>query len=257
MRLRRYLLRIFDWFLGECSDASRAREATLRKGSDAPPFVHIRRPQSGQLFLIYAGLDANMLSENAYKQLLLLDFLRTTGLVNRNITWIRDPYLDDYRQGFGPEIPDRDSLYEWHRQHLASLPHVREVYTIGYSSGAYGALLFGHRLQVKQVWAFSPRTSCPTHEQDAVSRRELRDHLQDDNGVTRYDIWYDRLNRFDKSFSENLRECPGVTVHAHHGFGGTHLLLAHMVETGEFQTLLPPDVAPVSPTAMHASDETG
>lgn len=254
MRIRRYVLRLLDWFLGECPDASKAREKALRKANDGPPFVHIRRPQSGQLFLIYAGLDANMFSEKAYNNLVLFDFLRTTGLGSRNITWIRDPYLENYQRGFGPEIPDLDRLTEWHRQHLASLPHVREVYTLGYSSGAYGALLFGHRLGVNHVWAFSPRTSCPTHEQDYASRLELRDGLQNDNGVTKYDIWYDRQNRFDKTFAEEFRDCPGVMIHVHPGFGGTHLLLAHMVESGELQTLLPPDVPPaVTPMAAAPS----
>lgn len=239
--LRNLIFRLLDRYISSERNCRKFREKQLRETAGSVPFVHLPRPKSGQLFLIYSGMDANYLPKSMYVNLGLFRFLQATGLGSRNVTWIRDPFLDNYKQGFGPEIPNLESLTEWHRQHLAAMPHVREVYAIGYSSGAYGALLFGHLLGATKVWAFSPRTSSPTREEDDEARKELRDRLLTYNGVTKYEIWYDRKNRADQRFADLLHECEGVTNHPHPGFGGTHFLLNQMVHRGEFQALLPDD----------------
>jgi hypothetical protein len=214
------------------------REQQLRERVQGPPFVHLSRPQSSQLFLFYSGMDAYY-SGQQICSMGLLKFLQVSGLGSRNLTWIRDPFFNNYAGGFGPDVPDLASLENWHRQHLAGLPHVREIYTIGYSSGAYGALLFGHLLGAKKAWAFSPRTA--DWETDVQAKAALRERLRQSNGVTQYDVWHAHRNRLDREFADQIRDCPGVTVHAHPKYGATHFLLDRMILSGEFQSLLPTD----------------
>lgn len=216
------------------------REQQLQNVGNGPPFVHLSRPKSGQLFLIYGGMDAYR-HGGSICSMGLLKFLQVTGLSSRNLTWIRDPHFNNYAQGFNAEIPDLASLEHWHRQHVASLPHVREIYTLGYSSGSYGALLFGHLLRAKTVWAFSPRTAVTDRAADIAAQQALHDRLVEDNHVTDYQLWYARRNRQDRNFAEVLRDCPGVRLREHTGHGATHFLLDRMILHGEFQTLLPPD----------------
>ncbi len=210
----------------------------MRNRVDGPPFVHLTRPRSAQLFLIYGGMDAYV-DGASICSMGLLKFMQVSGLSGRNLTWIRDPNFNNFAGGFSPEVPDLASLEEWHRQHVASLPHVREVYTLGYSSGAYPALWFGHRLHANKVWAFSPRTA--DWSTDAVAKSALRERLLTTNGQTAYEIWYALKNRLDRKFAETISDCPGVNVHAHSAYGSTHFLLDRMIESGEFQALLPPD----------------
>ncbi len=216
----------------------RFREIQMRDRGDGPPFVHLHRPQSSQLVLIYGGMDAYY-KGGAICSMGLIKFMQISGLGSRNLTWIRDPYFNNYMQGFGPEIPDLPSLEEWHLQHRASMPHVREVYTLGISSGAFGALYFGHLLGATKSWAFSPRTA--NWDTDAEVKAALRERLQESNGVTAYDVWYAHKNRLDKDFADAIRDCPGVTAHAHTKYGATHFLIDRMILTGEFQAMLPPD----------------
>lgn len=226
------------------------RKLQMRHRGEGPPFVHLSRPQSAQLFLFYSGMDAYA-EGHQICSLGLLKFLQVTGLASRNLTWIRDPYFNNYAGGFGPEIPDLPSVEEWHRQHLASMPHVREIYTIGYSSGSYGALLFGHLLGAKKVWAFSPRTA--DENTDSQAKAHLRERLQQSNGITQYEIWYAHKNYHDRLFAEQIHDCSGVTVHAHPKYGSTHFLLDRMVLNGEFQPLIPPNLEVASVTSSSPS----
>lgn len=210
----------------------------MRERAEGPPFVHLTRPHSAQLFLIYGGMDAYV-DGASICSMGLLRFMQVSGLGCRNLTWIRDPYFNNYEGGFGPEIPYRPSLEEWHRQHVASLPHVREIYTLGYSSGAYGALWFGHLLGAKKAWAFSPRTA--DWATDAAAKAALHKRLSQSNGVTEYELWYARRNRLDRKFAEAVSDCSRVNVHVHARHGGTHFLLDRMIQSGEFQALLPAD----------------
>lgn len=230
----------------------KTRERQLRNAASGPPFVHLARPHSGQLVLLYGGMDAYVRG-GSICGMGILPFLQVSGLSGRNVTWIRDPYLNNYAQGFGPEYPDVASVAAWHRQHIESLPHVRDVYAIGYSSGGYAALLFGHLLRVKKVWALSPRTSVAERRADAAAKAALQERLAVHNGVTEYEVWYARGNRYDRLFAEGLSGFPRLTLHPHAGHGRTHFLFDKMIRSGEFQALLPPDpgaaVTASSPTA--------
>lgn len=229
---------MMDWFFSSTWVCRKFREQQMQNRVDGPPFVHLTRPLSAQLFLIYGGMDAYV-NGASICSMGLLRFMQVSGLSGRNLTWIRDPNFNNFAGGFSPEVPDLPSLEEWHRQHVASLPHVREVYTLGYSSGSYAALWFGHRLRAAKAWAFSPRTA--DWATDAAAKDALHNRLSSPNGVTDYEIWFAAKNRLDRRFAEAIRDCPGVNVNAHAAYGSTHFLLDRMIESGEFQSLLPPD----------------
>jgi hypothetical protein len=160
---------------------------------------------------------------------------------------VRDPYLEDYRRGIGPDAPDLAALEAWHREYVRSLAHVGEVYTTGYSSGAYGALYFGHALRARKVWAFSPRTATPGGDEE--SKALLYERLARSNGVTEYEIWFAPENKLDRAFADRLAGCPGLTLRPYEGCGATHFLLNHLADEGRLRSLFPAfaGAVPVSP----------
>jgi hypothetical protein len=167
--------------------------------------------------------------------------LRASGLFGRNLAWIRDPYAENFLNGISEELSTTEKLAEWTRQYASSLPHVREVHSIGYSSGSYGALMFGHLCRMHSVWAFSPRCAHPGGAQEAKMR--LKQLLSNYNGITRYHIWYSALNQRDKQFADLLRDCPGVTLHPYRETGSDHYLIRYLAEKGVLRAILPPFLA--------------
>ena len=117
---------------------------------------------------------------------------------------------------------------------------MNEVHAIGYSSGAYGALLFGHLCRMQSVWAFSPRTARPKSSGETKAR--LRELLSVHNGVTQYHLWHSAGNKRDGAFADMLAGCPGVTVHPFTESGDEHSLLRYLAERGLLRSILPPFV---------------
>lgn len=214
-----------------------ARRLMLKRYMSIRPVVQLTRAQCSQIFFLYGGMDAI----GKVSGMGLFTFLQATGLGNRNLTWLRDPYLDNFRRGISPDVPDVPALEAWHRQYLEARPAVRDIYTLGTSSGAYGALLYGHLLQAKTVWAFSPRTVHP--HGDAAARAELRERLLTHNGVTTYEVCYAAGNKRDRVFVDTLADCPGVRIHAYRGYGSTHFLLNHLADADKLRSLFPPYAA--------------
>jgi hypothetical protein len=108
--------------------------------------------QCQQVFFIFTGVGGQLLRMSP------LEFLRESGLTNRNIIVFRDPHVRGYRQGISEDIPDLPALYRWQREFCETHPHIREVYCVGVSAGAAPAILAGHHLEAKTVWSFSARS---------------------------------------------------------------------------------------------------
>jgi hypothetical protein len=107
-------------------------------------------------------------------------------------------------------------------------------------------------LGANKAWAFSPRTA--DWETDAQTKAALRERLQHTNGVTQYDVWHAHKNRLDRQFADQIRDCSGVTIHAHPQYGATHFLLDRMILSGEFQALIPPDPGVPAVTSESVGD---
>jgi len=236
--------RFMRWLLERTVDSplhwrrpEQRRQELLKNAPRSKAVVHMERRSCAQLVFCYGGLDAFLGSQGMVSGMSPLEFMRLSGLFGRNLTWIRDPYGDDFMRGTGPDIADAQALAAWTRDYAQSLPQVREVHAIGYSSGSYGALMFGHLCRMQSVWAFSPRTS--RVEQAERAKAELAEMLSVHNGVTRYQIWFASGNRRDRAFAERLAGCPGVTLHPSEEGGSRHFLIRYMAENGALRTILP------------------
>ena len=116
-----------------------------------PNIVTSTRPDCSQLFFVFTGIIQKVLG------LPPLDFLQKARLANRNFVVLKDPSKRGFRCGVSDEIPDLESLFDWQRNYVLGLSHVREVYCIGVSAGAIPAIMAGHYLGAEGVWAFSGR----------------------------------------------------------------------------------------------------
>jgi hypothetical protein len=158
------------------------------------------------MFFIYPGLRVGLDEEGVS----FLSMIRDAGLGNRNLALVADPYGENYTRGVSPSIPNLASLLAWHKNLLSELPHVTEFYHVGHSSGGYGALLFGHLLGAKKVWALAPRAARIRNADTA--KAFLKTELAHGNGVTEHVIHYSPSNQRDCAFAEYFASCPGIVL---------------------------------------------
>jgi hypothetical protein len=212
-------------------------------GKRPPWYEHTaRRVQLGcrQTFAVYQGQGGRMMMNP-------LQFLHEAGLTERNLLIIRDPTRNYYQRGLGPDVPDVRSMISWHQHLLGTLPHAPELYCIGSSAGAYAAILCGHLLKARAVYAFAPPTDLTDLlEQDKIdcpdrTYVDLRPLLESSNGVTRYHVYYNESSTADREAAQRLRDCPGVELHAEQGEG--HGVIVHLVKMGKLKGLMPEFVA--------------
>src|SRR5688572_32378201 len=109
----------------------------------------IERRECSQLFVICCGQAGALMMDP-------IRFIREAQIIDRNVLIIRDPDQNCYQRGVSPELSDIPRLLDWLRARIAALPHVRTVYCLGSSGGAYMAMVAGHFLGAQAVWAFAP-----------------------------------------------------------------------------------------------------
>jgi hypothetical protein len=205
----------------------------------------VTRAQKGcrQLFILYQGQAGRMMMDP-------MEFLRATRIGDRNLIMIGDKSRRFYQRGLAPEIPDIPSFIAWQQKLIDSMPHVTDVMCVGSSSGAYAAIISGHLLKAREVWAFAPPTdlitACESQGVDPsvldTRYSNLRELLKVSNGVTKYNVYYNESATVDRHAALYLEGCPGVELHSRGGEG--HGVVLHMSKMGELDTLLPP-FAPV------------
>jgi adenylylsulfate kinase-like enzyme len=227
------------------------RQDLLKLAPKSKSVVKMERASCSQMALLYGGMDAYISTKGKFSGMSPTDFLRVSGLFGRNLVWIRDPYGENFFKGVSESLNSAEAVAEWTRAYIRSLPHVQQTYGIGYSSGCYGALMFGHMCRLDTVWAFSPR-GCRA-ESGKQDREWLRDLLKNHNGVTQYRIWYSWKNKRDKAFAELLADCPGVTLHPSREGGSRHSLIRYLAENNALRSVLPA-FAPAARPRKPASD---
>lgn len=189
-----------------------------------------------QLFILYQGLAGRMMMDP-------LQFLHEARLTDRNLVMIRDRSRAYYQQGLGPDVPNLQAFEAWQRHWMSKLPHAPDLYCVGSSSGAYAALLCGHWLKAKEVFAFAPPTNLAPllleEKIECADRRylDLKSVLTQGNGVTKYHIYYNESSVVDRDAAHYLKECPGVELHPEGGTG--HGVIIHLNKIGKLQTLMP------------------
>jgi hypothetical protein len=112
--------------------------------------VAYERPECAQVFFLFAGLG-EMLMMNP------IEFLKETGLTNRNVVLFKGNDEASYERGISDTIRSFEAIVEWQREFLAIRPHLIEVYAAGTSAGGAAALRCGHDLGARAAWGFGTR----------------------------------------------------------------------------------------------------
>ena len=202
-------------------------------GEKAPasrPATHVEKgADPSALVIAFTGFQSG-LTMGAF------DFFSATGLLGYSRILLRDTSRTCYVSGVPPLAEGYDALLGYLRQNIAQLAP-KKILCIGASSGAYGALLYGHALGADYVHAFSPysyigRTQVLKNgDEDSVARHgetldridalpapvhalfDLLPILAQKNGKTRrYYLHVCANSRWDLMRAKRLAECPGVLV---------------------------------------------
>lgn len=113
--------------------------------------LNIVRPESTQLVFVFFGARVP-------QSLDALQFMRDSGIGERNVVFVEDPYHGCYLRGLSEAFPEFDGVVAWQRQLLAATyPHVNEVFCFGVSAGAAVAMHSACRLGARAAWAFGAR----------------------------------------------------------------------------------------------------
>ena len=198
----------------------------------APVVARTVRKGCSQLFVIFAARrdDNTTFIEGG-------DFLSGARLGGRNLILVRDPFERNYDFGLGTPIGSVTALASWLREKREEMSHVREVYTLGHSSGGYGALLFGHLIAADRVFSFSPRAARLDGAETA--KTALVQWLATHNGKTAYEVCFSPLHPPDLALAERLGRCPGVTLVPRPEFGATHDVMPELLASGELARMMP------------------
>ncbi|SMY09264.1 hypothetical protein [Flavimaricola marinus] len=184
----------------------------------------LTRKNCCQLFFVYGGAHGRMEGMGP------MAFLQKSGIADRNIVFVRDPKAKFYHEGVSDELPDLDSVLDWHAQYIEDNPHITEVYTVGNSFGGWASMFFGYMLGVDKVWALAPA--------GPWGRDLLIDLMKDGNGHTEYDVYYSRDVEEDKIFAESFVGYPNLSL-THIDEHG-HMMITGLINTGQLPTMFPP-----------------
>jgi len=198
-----------------------------------------QRENSSQLYYVFHGMAGGLGIQP-------LTVLRETGLIHNNLILLKDYYRFFYQAGLNREITDVDAVIARLRRCREELPHVRQTFCSGPSSGGYAAILFGHYLQVDVVYAFAPITLINLDDlkkyggSKDISRitdqhRDLARLLAKHNGRTRYKIFYCDGHGRDRTYAERLQHLPGVELCPQ--AGTTHNVIQAIHESGRLHEI--------------------
>lgn len=206
------------------------------------------RENSNRLYYVFHGMAGGLGIQP-------LTVLRDSGLIHNNLVLLKDYFRFFYQAGLNAGITDVDATIARLRRCREELPHVRQTFCCGPSSGAYAAILFGHYLEVDVVYAFSPVTrinlddlkrfgGCKDTSRITEEHRDLARLLSNYNGRTRYKLFYCDGHVRDRKYAERLRDLPGVELCPQPGT--THNVIQAIYESGRLREIfdtVPSDAA--------------
>jgi hypothetical protein len=206
------------------------------------------RENSNQLYYVFHGMAGGLGIQP-------LTVLRETGLIHNNLVLLKDYYRFFYQAGLNPKITDVDAIVARLQRCREELPHVRQTFCCGPSSGGYAAILFGHYLQVDVVYAFAPVTlinlddlkrfgGCNDISRVTEQHRDLARLLAKHNGRTRYKIFYCDGHGRDRTYAERIQDLPGVELCPQPGT--THNVIQAIHESGRLREIF--DIVPSDAT---------
>ena len=168
--------------------------------------VHVRET-SDRLFFVYTGQAKSLLMNPQ-------TFCQKAGLFDHNLVVFEDPFVAYYAKGVSDSVNTFEALLDWERGLRQRLSHVRRTFCLGTSMGAFAAILHGHALCAEVVWAFAPKTiidNAPSAVESAQPT-DLKAVLDNSNGVTRYELYYNDGFVADRESALRLGQCDGVVL---------------------------------------------
>ncbi|WP_035250991.1 hypothetical protein [Actibacterium atlanticum] len=209
---------------------------TKRALSHEGNIATLKRKKCAQQFMMFAGLWRDYMSAAP-------DFLRNSGISDRNTMVLRDPYDTFYERGVSSDISSSELLTEWIYNYLRKAPHIREAYTVGNSAGAYAAIYFGCKLGVDEVFAFAP---------SGLNRLTiLMDAIEQAPSHTKINVFYDTRHERDTYFATQLGQSDRVKlVPSPEDEPDGHWVMIRKLERNQLRDIFPPyravDSAPAS-----------
>ena len=197
------------------------------------------RENSSRLYYVFHGMAGGLGIQP-------LTVLRETGWIHHNMVLLKDYYRFFYQAGLNPQIPDAAAVIARLGECREELPHVRETFCCGPSSGGYAAILFGHYLKVDVVYAFAPVTKinldelkrfggCKDISRVSEEHRDLARLLSNHNGHTRYKVFYCEGQVKDRAYAAHIKGLPGVELHPQSG--NTHNVIQAIHDSGRLKEL--------------------
>lgn len=204
--------------------------------------------ESDQSIISFAGL-AGKLGIPVY------EFFNILTYTNANQLFLRDINKYWFHNGI-PEAPGNiDDIVSFLKTKIDEISP-KKVITLGNSGGAYAAILFGNRIRVNEVHAFSPRTFLNpfkrlftldriflTHYKkvlfnDNMQKKyfDLKNILHNSSGETTYHLYYAQLNRIDRIHCERMKNIPKVILHPYEY--DQHSLVRYLKNNGQLQNII-------------------
>jgi hypothetical protein len=208
------------------------RPTTPRPTRESGAAILIRET-SDQLFLVYTGGRQQIMGDP-------MRFFAEAGLMERNLVLFKEAQPAYYYRGISDRLDTFDRFLAWQRELCTRLQHVRRVFCIGSSMGAYAAILYGYHLRAEEVWAFSPQAEA----REVLLPPDVPPHLRDlprllatSNGRTRYNIYYNRSSAIDHAEASRLSGADGVALCPQNGTG--HRVVDTLIESGRLRSIFP------------------
>jgi hypothetical protein len=168
-----------------------------------------------------------------------LAFVQATKIADRNLIAFRDLHQQLYQRGISQEIATMTAFLRHQQAERDKLNWVRDTYCVGSSGGAYAAIVSGHVLKAKAVYAFAPPSVVPEEFlAETTQYLDLVELLREHNGVTRYRVFYNEAEAPDREAALRLEGLPGVELFAEEGTG--HGVVVTLANSGKLDGLLPP-----------------
>jgi hypothetical protein len=214
---------------------------------------------SDRLFVAFGSLRLE-------KEVPPFEYVRTLNNLPVKRVFIRDLRKIFYLRGL-PGISDDLIGIRDYLQDIRERESIEKLVIVGGSAGGYAALLMGWLMAADEVYVFSPITYLPTRKglewlellygrnwrliwtslQTRFDSRiprwhyDLRNVLTQDNGRTRYHIYYGGRNEKDVVRCQRMAGLPGVQLYKYDW--DTHHIDRYLQQTGEWQRIFRDAVA--------------
>ena len=183
----------------------------------------------------------------------VFEFFKSLSLLSCTKIFIRDFYQAWYHLGVDEQINSMGALENYLRKFIANGQY-EKICFLGNSMGGYAAVLFGTRLRVDKVLAFSPQSfidrknrilyrdfrwkdEIKNMRRSRVNTEDLKNTLKfTPPDTTKIDVYFSRNHRLDRIHAKRLTGITNVSIYPKDENG--HNLVKNMRSSGELEKIL-------------------